>query len=39
MKENGMQVRLVVYSDLGHAFPPNSSREIEKALEWIEQGE
>jgi predicted esterase len=36
MTERGMMVRLIVYPQMGHAFPPNGSEEITKALRWIE---
>lgn len=37
MKEKGMRVKLVVYPDLGHAFPPDPDTEIGKALDWLEK--
>ncbi len=37
MKEKGMRVKLVVYPDLGHAFPPDPDAEIGKALDWLEK--
>ena len=37
MKEKGISVKLVIYPELGHAFPPNSKEEIQKALTWIMQ--
>lgn len=38
MEEKGIRFELVVYPDLGHAFPPNADGEIRKALEWMESG-
>jgi len=36
MKDKGMMVKLVVYEGLGHAFPPDGSKEVKRALRWIE---
>lgn len=39
MKDKGLIVKLVVYEGMGHAFPPNGSEEVKKALKWVEAAE
>jgi len=36
MGKEGIDVNLIVYPEVGHAFPPNPNEEIQKALDWIE---
>ena len=37
MESEGIAIKLTVYAGLGHAFPPDSHKEIQKALNWMEQ--
>lgn len=36
MEEKGIRSELIVYPELGHAFPPDPDGEIRKALEWLD---
>jgi acetyl esterase/lipase len=36
MEEKGIRSELIVYPELGHAFPPDPEGEIRKALEWMD---